>query len=674
MRIFYILLYFISFFFITEHQSEQVTDVEKVLNRYQQLLLQTSEIPSLSQVMTLVNSQKEDGSWLDVNYSDKSRSGWNPIQHLSRVNQMALFLAKHNEFKERQKLMNAVNTGLDFWIKGRFQSNNWWYNQIGVPRAMRDIVILLKDQLEDTRKEDAIEVIYQLKVKGLGANLMWSSELGIHHACLTGQNEKLDMLTQRIWNEIKVGGKEGIQEDWSFHQHNSRLQQFHYGESFLQVVTYTSWQLRDTPWSIPKAKRDIISNFILKGSQWMCRGIYTVPGTLDRKVSRKESLDDVDIQNLLELWKDVDKSQHQALDLFKKGLDTTQPTVLGFKHFPKSDFSVYHRPEASIFLKTISTRTLKTESINQENQKGVPYLHSGDQYILRNGKEYEGLQPVWDWSQLPGLTVAFENSEQQQHLFTGGVGNGESGAVTMDYERSNNNQILRVKKMWGFHENFAVCLMGGWQNKGIEKNFSTALEQSRLQGEVKVSTEARSSYRLENGIHHLKNVQWILHNNIGYIPFKSNSITIEMGPQTGSWHSINHQYKDEQLTEPVFKVIMHHQSKPKPTAYVIVLGADVELLETLTENPEWEIMSNTQHQQWLSFKDGMDMRVAYSQQGLTFGEEFKVSHPLVMLVNHENMWVADPTHTSLKAMVTLKDNTKTIQLPEGGKSLETKLP
>jgi len=66
---------------------------------------------------------------------------------------------------------------------------------------------------------------------------------------------------------------------------------------------------------------------------------------------------------------------------------------------------VWHSPEASYFIKTLSTRTLPMESINNENQLGVQ-LNSGDTYLIRNGTEYFDLMPVWDWQHVPGVTWA----------------------------------------------------------------------------------------------------------------------------------------------------------------------------------------------------------------------------------------------------------------------------
>ena len=68
--------------------------------------------------------------------------------------------------------------------------------------------------------------------------------------------------------------------------------------------------------------------------------------------------------------------------------------LVGFRHFPRSDFTVYHRESFSFFLKTMSTRTLPSERIDNENVKGRR-LYRSDTHFMRDGQEYFNMMPVW---------------------------------------------------------------------------------------------------------------------------------------------------------------------------------------------------------------------------------------------------------------------------------------
>jgi|ADGO01.1.fsa_nt_gi Polysaccharide lyase family 8, super-sandwich domain. len=101
------------------------------------------------------------------------------------------------------------------------------------------------------------------------------------------------------------------------------------------------------------------------------------------------------------------------------------------------------------FLKTISSRTLPTESINNENLKGR-LLHSGDAYLVRDGKEYYDLMPVWDWNLLPGVTVFPGAAAAARLPWVGGVSNGMSGAAVMDYQLTDEKGGSLTAKKPGF--------------------------------------------------------------------------------------------------------------------------------------------------------------------------------------------------------------------------------
>ena len=126
---------------------------------------------------------------------------------------------------------------------------------------MRDIAFILGKELQGERRRGVLEVIGQHRVRGSGANLMWSAELAFHHGCLRGDRDRMTKAIQRIWQEIDVGRKAGIQDDGSFFQHGLRLQMYHYGRSYLDVVVRLAWQTRGTPWAIPPKKREIITSF-----------------------------------------------------------------------------------------------------------------------------------------------------------------------------------------------------------------------------------------------------------------------------------------------------------------------------------------------------------------------------------------------------------------------------
>jgi chondroitin AC lyase len=654
--------------------DELSADLHRIIERYRYLLL-AEEPPSTDAISEYIRRLSPDGSWPDISYADSSETGWELSDHLKRIRSMALaFDTDGHKLEGDPSLHSDIEAALDHWLTSGYRTSNRWWNQIGGPRIVRDIVVLMNGELEGELRNTAVDSIKQYELSGTGANLMWSAELFLHHGCLAVNEEQVAEAVRRIWAEIRVGEGAGIQSDWSFHQHEERLQAFHYGRAYLDVVSKVSWQLQDTPWSIPEDKRTVISDYILEGVRWMCRGIHTVPGTLDRAVSRKGSLGSADLGSILGLWREIHPERAEELDAFFADQELGRTSLAGYRHFPVSDLTVYHRPEGSIFLKTISSRTLPTENLNGENKKGVPYLNCGDHYVLRDGREYSGLQPVWAWQELPGLTTAKELSSQKRRNFVGGIGNGMSGLTAMDYERVGDDHAIRVCKAWAFHENMMVCLLSGWDNTETAGDIFTSIEQCRLRGPILMSVGDSTILELEEGLYRRDDVRWILHNGIGYIPIGWPVIRVHLADATGSWDAINARYEYEEVSEPVLRIGLEHGTDLWPVGYAIVLGADEDLLDAVSGYPDWEILRSDRQCQGIRFGGGagcktdrkISMAAFYGPGSIPVNGGLRVTKPCLAMWTHDRLWLSDPTNQGTELVVIWDDKKYNAVLPMGG--------
>jgi chondroitin AC lyase len=157
--------------------------------------------------------------------------------------------------------------------------------------------------------------------------------------------------------EIHITTDDGIQPDYSFHQHGARLQMYQYGAAFLKGNTRIAWQLRGTKWSYPHEKINMLIDFVLNGWQWMARGIYTVPGTIDRSCSRRDALSNADLRDMLPYLTQLDPGKANEFQAMLLRQNNSGTPLNGFRYYPYSDFTVYHQKDFSFFLKTISSRT-----------------------------------------------------------------------------------------------------------------------------------------------------------------------------------------------------------------------------------------------------------------------------------------------------------------------------
>ena len=364
--------------------SKEVADT--ILNRYKQYLFATLTIQKDAD--KLAASLNKNGQWNDINYQDNEKAGWKPLIHLNRLRDLAFAYAKpQSKFYHQLEILQAAKSALNHWLQTRYKCPNWWHNEIGVPQQIRDVIILLQKDLSTNELQGALEIMaqYQIHDNSTGANLTWSADLGTHYALLTNNKALAQKCRDLIIEEIKITTGDGVQPDYSFHQHDKRLQMYQYGGAFLRENVRLAWELRGTSLSFPKEKINLLTDFVLQGWQWTTRGINTVPGTMDRSASRRDALHSSDIRQLIPYLIDVIPGRKNDL-LSIADHQNGRGSLVGFRYFPYSDFAAYQQPGFSFFVKTISTRTLATESINSENLKGH-LLNSGDAYFIRDGNE-----------------------------------------------------------------------------------------------------------------------------------------------------------------------------------------------------------------------------------------------------------------------------------------------
>jgi chondroitin AC lyase len=185
-----------------------------------------------------------------------------------------------------------------------------------------------------------------------------------------------------------------------------------------------------------------------------------------------------------------------------------------FRHFPYVDFTVYHTPGYSFFLKTISVRTLPTVSINQENLLGK-WLGTGDSNLISNGNEYHNMMPVFDWNALPG-TISFPSTASlRRSSFSGSVGDEQSGITVMDTRIWSVDSInrLNLRRLWAMNDGIVVQLVTAADSSAGVDSFRIAIEQSRLQSAVTVNERPNLQ---ANGKPNVSSVASLSHNNITY--------------------------------------------------------------------------------------------------------------------------------------------------------------
>lgn len=627
-----------------------------ICQRFAELKLR-SDSPDPSTITGWMKLLDSSGRFGDINYADRSVSTWQPAAHMTRLATMARAYAYPTGSQYHSvPLLAAIQNALEHWVKQRYQCPNWWHNRIGVPLNMQIVAVLLQAVLTKQQLEGALQILDQAgAVELTAANLLWVADIVIHRAVLRGRDDELTSALQRVWQEVTVGAGEGIQSDGSYYQHGHRLQSHHYGGSFVATITELAWQVRETPYAIPVAKRDIISNYMVNGLVWMSRGAYITPATVDRAVSRPKALRDNQL-GMLELWMQVVPSSRRAsLDRTRRIMQKPESTPSGCRYFPYGDLAVLRNGKWSFYLKTISKQTELTESINGENLKGVPYLNCGNHWRLKTGQEYLDTVPLWNWSQLAGLSSTSEVSSPIKPPRVAGLSDGNQGLVSMPFLRNQGAAKWALLKSWFLTQKGVICLIAPDDTDRSSALMSTSLEQCRVQGDVIVSVEG-DLCKLRIG-QQAENCDWVWHHGVLYTSHQAGRLCVSLDHRNGNWHDINAGYSAGCEAEMLMVWLSHAGDEACTTAIWPDQPAPASTGKSAI--PAIEVLENSSRVQAVRISSLTTMAVFYEAAELVLPKgSFTVDKPCVMMRVGRKLYVAGWSDQKASPLVVSVDGKK----------------
>ena len=179
-----------------------------------------------------------NGSWPDIDYHEFRRAGWPMVQHLVRVEQMAAAWRGSNASTPpvagaaQAELLGNTTVALELWLNNDWKNPNWYDNEIGVPREMGRIGLLLApDALSAQDGAKMTEIMARADWKGrgtvqspqwTGANLLDMLRIQIHRGLFTNDTALVAQAFTRSFADVVPHSQSGesIQVDHSFHQVN----------------------------------------------------------------------------------------------------------------------------------------------------------------------------------------------------------------------------------------------------------------------------------------------------------------------------------------------------------------------------------------------------------------------------------------------------------------------
>ncbi len=634
---------------LTGYKTPEVTYPEHLTQLHQNLIDYYLETPIDSKkVQQLLETMDEKGSWSKINYKDNFRGGWTVKEHLENVQKLAIAYKKvGSDFYNNKDLAKKLHRSLNYWLKNDFLSPNWWDQHIGVPELLAPTLFLIENELTKEQLELALPLLRRAEIKMTGQNKVWLSGNVLFRSLLLRDADSIAMASKSIQEELVVSKAEGIQSDWSYHQHGAQLQFGNYGLSYLEDMLRWYQILSKTPFAFEGNKTAILRNYILEGQQWInwknqfdvsvC-GRQIFPDEPARKAKR--------LDKLLQIMAEVDAENAEK---YKQAAD--YKTLAGDKHFWRSDFHVHRTNDYYFSVKMCSNRVLGAETVNLENIQGY-HLGDGVTMLYQSNKEYDNIFPYWDWKKLPGTTI-IQHKDTLPYLtawgyhiesdFVGGVSDSVNGISVLDYNRDG----LKAHKSWFMFNDKIVCL-GSGINATTEFPVATTLNQVFLRGEVLVSINGKAESG--RGLKPTDRPDWILHDNTGYFFPKSGSLRMENKMLEGSWNKVAKRYRPIIVTDEIFKLWFDHGPNPTNASYeyVLVPKADKEKMNKLKEQSDLKIL-NTVDIQSVELTDKSMAGIIFYKAGKSdiFGG-IEVDKPCVVMIKVKDgvlkISVADPTH------------------------------
>ena len=414
--------------------------------------------------------------------------------------------------------------------------------KLAVPKLIGQVMILLQDELSPEEMKAGLKILNRSEIKYTGQNKVWLSGNVVYRSLLTNDSEMIKKAAKSIAEEIVVTEKEGIQPDFSFHQHGHQQQFGNYGLSFARDMVKWTSIFEGTEFAFDSHKIEILRNYLRNGLRWVVWN-----NRFDISSCARELFPNAQIVKARALSRVFSESQ-AADPAFANNYKTDMNSFDGNIHFWRSDMTVHRRSGFYASVKMSSKRVKGYEVVDSQNIQGY-HMGDGATFFYQSGDEYLDIFPFWDWKKIPGIT-AFQDKEKLPQTngllnhsdFVGGVSDGMNGVAVLNYNRDS----LKANKSWFFFNDAIICLGSGISAQ-IDKDIATSVNQSSLKGDVRISSNGKTS-SLSKGLHNLNKVNWVIQDKWGYYFPDSPTLKLENQPRSGAWNCVAAYMSPKELT------------------------------------------------------------------------------------------------------------------------------
>ena len=163
-----------------------------------------------------------NGSWKDVDYADRDNF-WNPLVALDRILVMTYaYCKKHDSLYQNEELLGGSVKALQYWYQVAPECKNWYKNEIAKQFYFNVVALLLQDKIDANLLARMTNDLTE-EPRMTGSNKTLLSISVFYRGILEKNSNRVQAGIAGVRDQIRIVTDEGVQPDYSFHQHGAFL-------------------------------------------------------------------------------------------------------------------------------------------------------------------------------------------------------------------------------------------------------------------------------------------------------------------------------------------------------------------------------------------------------------------------------------------------------------------
>lgn len=519
---------------------------------YMNKIFESNEKDVESYLAKIQNNDKK--IWDDL--ADYSKSA-NLTKTYRRLEQIAKSVTNpKSKYYNDKEVISIVKRSMKLMEDNYYNENteskgNWWDYEIGVPRAINNILTIMNHYFS---KEEIVNLLNPISKmvpdpskimvsqnrgkKAVGGNLSDLGKVKVIEGILLEDKEKLEVAINTVSNVLEVVSEgEGFHYDGSYVDHTNIAYTGAYGNVLIDGFSQLLPVIQASPYKIEQNKLKILYNWIHEGFLPLIYRGELMDMTRGRSLSRKVQNDHYAavevLRGILRIAEASEQSEKDKLQGIVKDIvksDNYYDTFLSLKSFydvylfenllsnnmvgeiarntylklynDMNKIAYYNKERGFAFgISMYSDKIQNYEFMNKENAKGW-YTSDGVSYLYNDDLSHfsDDYWATVDPYKLPGITENNKAREKgagmttMKNSFVGSTSlNQQFGTVAMDF--SNLDNTMSAKKSW-FILGDRVVFLGAGVKDTSGTNGYTVIENRKIKRSSRNRSMAQEDYKV----------------------------------------------------------------------------------------------------------------------------------------------------------------------------------